>query len=290
MRLYHTAKGALIALAFLVGLSACKKDSDLILSPDQLELGSYLRLVSMGNTTLNLTNQSTAVSMVVSGYGEPIDKVGVYVSTNNTTNRSTWRLVKEFPVDASQQATLSVTTAEIQSALGTPLPNGYETTLYNEVTTTSGKTYSLANTNSEFESSPDYFMGMRWAVKAPCDFDQSVFDGEFTIIVDTWEDYDPGTKVDVAPGPGPNQITIWVYPAAAWGGNDQQGVVIDVNPVDNSINIPEQYVGKYGSTVTTMKSSTGSVNSCSKSIVITGITFNYGGSIYPGYSLTLRQL
>jgi hypothetical protein len=202
MRLYNTAKGALVALAFLVGLAACKKDSDLILSPDQLELGSYLRLVSMGNTTLNLTNQSTAVSMVVSGYGEPIDKVGVYVSTNNTTNRSTWRLVKEFPVDASQQATLSVTTADNSICIREYLyPNPVmKSTVYNEVTTKSGKTYSWPIQTVNL----NHLLTMKWEcdglLKLLVILTRSVFDGEFTIITDTWADYDPGTKVNVAPG------------------------------------------------------------------------------------------
>lgn len=290
MKITSSIKGISLGLALIMGLAACKKSTDLILSPDQLAVGSYLIKDSQGNDTLFLNSPTTPVVFAAHAYGESVNKVIVYVSTNNSIDKTTWKKVKEFPMDASQKVTLSVTPADIASALGSPIPNGAEYTLYNEVTTQGGATYSLANMNTDFEASPDYHMGMRWTVKAPCIWDQSVFTGKFTVITDTWDDYNPGEKVDVQPGPGPNQIQIFVYPSDAFGFN-RQWVTVDVNPVTLATNIPEQFVGTYyPSDDATMYSSTGTVNPCQKTIDITNITFNFSGTKYSGYHLTLKQL
>ncbi|TMI90169.1 MAG: hypothetical protein E6H06_17595 [Bacteroidetes bacterium] len=289
MKITSAIKRISVGIALVAGLAACKKSTDLILSPDQLAVGSYLIEDSQGNDTLFLNSQSTPVVFSVHAYGEQVDKVTVYVSTNNSIDKTTWKKVKEFPVDATQKVTLSVTPAQIAAALGTPIPNGAAYTLYNEATTKSGATYSLANMNTDFEAAPDYHMGMRWNVFAPCLWDNSPFTGQFTVITDTWQDYSPGEKVDVRPGPGANQIQISVYPSDAYGFN-RQWVTIDVNPVTLATNITEQFVGTYyPSDDATMYSSTGTVNPCQKTIDIPGITFNFSGTKYSGYHLTLRQ-
>ena len=291
MKITTAAKGFYIALVLLLGLAACKKKSDLILSSSQLTIGSYLILDSKGNDTLFLNNQSKAVSISVHYKGEKSTLVTVYVSTNNSIDTTTWRKLGEFPLDASGKATLSTTPAQIAAALGRPIPNGAEYTLYNKVTTQSGRTYSLANTNTDFEASPDYHMALRWTVKAPCSWDQSPFNGQFTVITDTWQDFNPGEKIDVRPGPGPNQIQIKAYPAPAYGYN-QQWVTIDVDPVTLATTVSEQLVGFYFPAVnTTMRSPAGggSVNPCNKKIDINNITFNYGGSQYGLYHLVVQQ-
>jgi hypothetical protein len=284
----QTIKTMLIITVFLAGIAACKKSSDLILSPGQLSSdATYLVLDSKGNDTLFLNNPSTPVSISVHAKGATINNIAVYVSSNNSIDKTTWHKIADFPVGTDQTATLSVTPDQIATALGSAIPNGGAYTLYNEVTTTSGATYSLANTNSTFESAPDYHMAMRWDVAAPCSFDQSAFDGQFTIITDTWADYDPGEKVDVQPGPGPNQIQISVYPSDAYGTN-RQWVTVDVDPATNAATVAEQYTGDYdGVGPTTMKASVGQVNSCSKTIELDDVTFDqFGGT----YKLVIKKL
>jgi hypothetical protein len=289
MKITTPIKGISLGFALLIGLVACKKSSDLILSPDQLAVGSYLIFDSKGNDTLFTSSQSTPVVLTVHGYGEVIDKVTVYVSTNNSIDKTTWKKVKEFPVDATQKVTLSVTPAQIVTALGTPLPNGGTIVLYNEVTTKGGATYSLANMNTDFEAAPDYHMGMRWSTIVPCTWDNSQFTGQFTVTLDTWQDFAIGDKVDVRPGPGSNQIQIKAYPSPAYGFNPQW-VTITVNTSTFAINIPEQFVGTYFPTDdATMYSSSGTANPCDKIIDIKSITFNFSGSLYPGYHLTVRK-
>jgi len=296
MKITNAAKGIYMAVVFLVALAACKKEQDdKILSPDQLETAAYLRLDSTINTRLDLTQPTVATSIVVSGYGEQIDKITVYVSPNNSSNKATWKRIKEYTVDASQKATLSVTPAEIATALGLQrLPNGAQYVLFNEITTKSGKVISIANISNDFEPHPAYRMAMRWTVTAPCVYDQTVFTGDFTVITDTWQDFNPGEKVKVEPGPGANQITITAYPAPAYGTN-RKGYVLDVNAAANTVTGKTQIIGDYfpftagGAPFlnTTMTVTAGTVNSCQRTIDLTGVKFSIDGGTY---KLTLRKL
>jgi len=291
MKIKNAAKGIYMAVALLVALAACKKDTDLILSPDQLEVAAYLRLDSTINTRIDLSQTSKPLSIVVSGYGEAIDKVTVYVSPTNSPNKATWKRIKEFTMDANQKATLSVTPAEIATALALQrLPNGAQYVLYNELTTKSGKVISIANTSSDFEPHPAYRMALRWTVTAPCQYDQTVFTGDFTVITDTWQDFNPGERVSVEPGPGANQITITAYPSPAYGTN-RKGYVLDVNAAANTVTGKTQVIGDYGgappSPNTTMTVTAGTVNSCTRTIDLTGVKFSIDAGTY---RLTLRKL
>jgi hypothetical protein len=294
MKITSTIKGIPLGLALIVGLTACKKSSDLILSPDQLAVGSYLIKDSKGNDTLFLNSPTTPVVFSVHVYGETVDKVTVFVSTNNSIDKATWKKIKEFPMDATQKVTLSVTPADIAAALGTPIPNGGAYILYNEVTTKSGATYSLANMNTDFEAAPDYNMGMRWNVFAPCSWDNSVFVGDVVILADNgWADYSAGEVVPDAlqPGPGANQIQIRIYPSPAYGSNPQW-VTVDIDPATLSASISEQFIGNYGSVDATMKTTSpgGQVNPCTGTIDIRNIIIGYGSSDYGPYTLVFKKL
>lgn len=293
MKITSVIKGISLGLVLIMGLAACKKSTDLILSPDQLAVGSYLVKDSQGNDTLFLNNPTTPVVFSVHSYGETVDKVTVFVSTNNSIDKTTWKKVKEFPMDATQKATLSVTPADIAAALGSPIPNGGAFTLYNEVTTHSGATYSLANMNTDFEAAPDYHMGMRWNVFAPCVWDNSTFTGDVVILEDNgWQDYSSGEVVQDAlqPGPGANQIQIRIYPSPAYGSNPQW-VIVDVDPATLSASISEQYIGDYGSVQATMKTTSpgGQVNPCTGTIDIRNIIIGYGGTPYGPYKLVFKK-
>lgn len=293
MRITTITKGITIALFLLVGMLACKKSSDLILSPDQLDShAAYLVLDSKGNDTLFLNNPSKPVTLNVHVYGQKSVLVTVYVSTNNSIDSTTWRKLGEFPVDANGKASLSTTPAQIAAALGRPIPNGAEYTLYNKVTTDGGRTFSLANTNTDFEASAAYNMALRWKVFAPCSWDNTPFSGDAIILEDKgWQDYSTGEVVPNAlqPGPGPNQIQIRIYPSPAYGTNPQW-VIVDVDPNTLKASIIEQPIGNYGSVLATMKTSApgGKVNPCTGIVDLRNVMIGYGSGSYGPYTLIFK--
>ncbi|MEO6455876.1 MAG: hypothetical protein ABIN97_17475 [Ginsengibacter sp.] len=275
-----------ISILLLIGFSCQKKDN--IYDFDKMILGSYLTLVKTNNTTIDFANLATSkVSIQVGSKGSPVEKVNVFVVEGASLDKTKWKLVKSVPF--TEGVILEVSATEIAAAVGAIKP-GSTYTLYNEVVTTDGRKFSSINTDADFEGQAGYKMAMSWTATTTCPYDQSVFTGSFSVTKDTWQDYAIGDLVNVQPGPGANQITIFVYPSPAYGTN-RKGVVINVNPTDRSINIPEQIVGDYGTDTDVAMLGAGSVNSCTKTITITGIVFKQGGAIYAAgpYALTLKQ-
>lgn len=292
----------LIILAVLLSFCfmSCKKTTtDQVMSSDQLGIGSYLWLDSAGSLNLNYAAISTSVSNIyVHGVGEPISKIISYVSnSNNSINKSTWKKIKETtPTD--NKATISVSGTELAAALGvTPsaLSPGVQYTIFNEVVTTSGKVYNINNTNSEFESAPDYHVAFRFTISIVCPFVSGTMTGTYKVIADpNWQDWSPGDLVQVTEGPGANQVNISkVYPNPAYGSVGPTPLVVDVDPATGAASIKTgsatNYWGNYGSYVTYAGSgSSGFVFSCTGriSLKIHIIATVYGDQ---GYSTLILQ-
>lgn len=273
-------------LLLLLAVS-CKKE-DNYYDFENFEIGSYLTLTKSNNLTIKFDDQANSkVSIEVGSKGSPVESVNIYVIEGASLDKTKWKLVKNVPY--TEGVTLEVTPTEISTALGTPIKPGATYTMYNEVVTTDGRKFSSANMDPDFEAQAGYNMAMTWTATTTCPFDRSVFEGDFSVTKDTWEDYDIGELVKVEPGPGANQITIYAYPSPAYGTN-RKGVIIDVDPATSAINIPTQIVGDYGADKDVTMEGVGSVNSCQKQITITGIKFLLGGAVYgSGHALTLKK-
>lgn len=280
----------IIFTAFFAGLVACKKKSDLILSPSQLETGSYLKLDSTVNTNLNYADlNNTSVSIFVSGYGEPVDSVVIYASTNNSTDRATWRRIKAYKT-ANNSAQLVVRATELAAALGIPptsLAPGKQYALFNEVVTASGKRYSVINTESTFETAADYKMALRWRATVICPFVPSQTAGTYTIQVDPWDGAVGQTAVVTTTA---NTVTVtYLYPFA---GPDPgfAPVTINVNPATGVATMPKQTYGGYGPGFQNFTGQgSGYVFSCTGTITLNVNHVSAGGTNYGTYTITLSK-
>jgi hypothetical protein len=275
----------LFIFLILIGF-ACKKDNR-IFDTDNLGIGSYLTLTEEKNTTIDFANlANSTVSISVGSKGAAVEKVNIYISETPTIDKTQWKLLKSVPF--TEGVSLEVTATEIAATLGKAIAPGSTYSLYNEVVTTDGRTFSSANLDSDFEGQAGYNMAMSWTATTTCPYDQTVFDGAFTVERDTWQDYAIGDLVEVKPGPGENKITIFVYPSPAYGSN-RKGVVLDVDGTTGNVTIAKQVVGDYGGDKDVMMEGAGAVNSCQGTITLTNITFYFGNTAYEGYELTLKK-
>jgi hypothetical protein len=287
MILNSTTKAIFLLLSLVVGIVGCKKDSNLILSPSELGIGSYLKLDASANRNINYADiNNTTVSITVSGVGEEADSVVVYVSTNNTTSMSTWRRVKAFKT-TDNKAVLNVKATEIAAALGiapTALTPGRQYILFNEVVTKSGRRFSLQNTNAEFESSADYAMGLRWATTVICPFVPANTNGTYTITRDPWDGAVGETAVVTTTA---NTVTItYLYPYAT-PDPGFAAVTINVDPATGAATMPKQTYGGYGPGFQNFSGQgTGFVFSCTGTITL-NVTHTLGGASYGTYPITL---
>ena len=236
---------AFFALLLLIG-SSCKK-KDLITDFDSLTQGSYLTLQEVVNTNIDYSALNTStVSIKVGSKGSPVDKVNVYVASAPTLDKTQWKLVKAVPF--SEGVSLDVKATEIATALGlqpSQLEPGSQYTLYNEVVTKDGRTFSSVNTDADFEGQAGYNMAMHWTATVICPFTASTFSsGTFVIVTDEWGDYNAGDVVGVAAGPGANQLTLTVYPKPGAGTN-QKSFPVNVNPANGVATVPNTVYGDY---------------------------------------------
>lgn len=255
-------------------------------------VGSYLSFIggtTRGPYSLEYATIATAsASIKVKSVGAPVDKINIYVGTSS--DKSTWKKIKT--VSFTDSATLTVTGAEIASALGvgpSALSPGNTYNLYNEIVTKDGRLFSAENTNDDFQGQASYKMAFTWSVSVFCGFNQSVFKGGFKVVKDGWADFSVGDLVTVSPGPTATQITIIAYPAPQAGGTNRKPIVLDVNPATNAVTVKSQVYGDYPPTNFNLSvRGTGNVNSCTGTITLS-LIHSEGGSDYGTFALILQK-
>lgn len=281
------------ALAFF----ACKKETDQILSADQLGTGSYLYIDKTNANEFNYASIGTsAVSWDGHIVGEAADKVVSYVSSSsNSANKTTWKKIKETQVGGDGKVTISVTGTELATALGiqpTSLSPGNQYVIYNEVVTKTGKVYNYNNTNSDFEAAAAYSMGMRLFSTITCPFDPTGFAGDFEVVSDSWADFNPGEVVKVTAATA-NSITLEAYPAPGVGSN-RVPITVTINPANGRATMARQTYGDYGGTqiaAATSTARTSYIFSCTGDVILyLSHTGPSGSPDYGTYLLRLKKI
>jgi hypothetical protein len=277
----------LIAAMFML---SCNKSKDFY---GELGKGSYLTLISVGNTNVAAADATSTVSMKVSSNGEPVKSVNLYVSPKASLNKTDWKLLKNVPF--SGETTLSTTHAEIATALGLTVGNldpGKVFFLYNELVTEAGQTFSSINTSGpDLETQFAFNTAMKWQATVVCAFEPGPFDNTtFIVIRDDWEDFAPGSEVTVKLGPGANQITLVdVFPTV----DAHVDLVINIDPASGVATVPKYNYGAYsvGGTKYTA-ATTGSSNfvfACTETIDLTLNQQTAGGSNFGNFKLVLKK-
>lgn len=98
---------------------------------------------------------------------------------------------------------------------------------------------------------------------APCLFDPALYtDGDYEVVSDDWGDYAAGTVVAVT------KIDDTHY-SFKYAASNAQPIVMEVNPVDNTITVPAVVYGDYGGIVVTAEGRPGSeVDPCDVSFIV----------------------
>jgi len=276
----------------IVGIHSCTKDT---INGDvsAYEMGAYLvyNQDAPGTQLYDLSDiANSTVSIDVKSVGSPIDAVNVYVGS--ATDGSDWTLIKT--VEFNESATLSVSGAELAAALGQDISDftaGNSFTFFNEVVTTDGRTYSMANTSTDFESQTPYKMAFRWYATIFCAFDASVFTGVFIVDEDGWADYSAGDVIPNAaePGPGENQIMLHVYPSSKYG-TAINPIIVDIDPETNEATVSKQVYGQYNGSAYGDFSveGSGSVNSCT-GVISLSLEHTVAAGTFGTYNLVIRK-
>jgi hypothetical protein len=285
----------LIPVIIFFTIYACKK-GEVISDYNSLKTGSYVKLVKAGNAIINYSNLAgSTVDVTVSEYGDPIDKIKVYVTKGGTSlDKTNWKAIKEFAY--SGETNLAVTATEIAAALGIPpadLETGATYTLYNELITKDGETYDIANTNGGFAGNTNYNMAMTWTAVVVCPFSPAGFTGNFEVLQDDWADFNPGDVVSVTSA-GNDSIVLAAYPNPnpPANGTNKKPITVKINAATGAATVASQTYGDYPGFDTNLKVKTvGSNNWVFSCVGTITLKLNHTGvSNYGDYVLKLKKM
>jgi hypothetical protein len=287
----------LVAIAFMVVGTSCQKEGLALEKPfvdiNFFGKGAYITLNKTVNVNFNYAAISTSkVSVMVDPYnnGVKIKQVKLYVVKSANADPTAWKLVKTVDVNGTTE--LSATGAEVATAIGTPAATlfapGQFYTFYNQVVTEDGRTFDLSNTLGALENASGYNACFRWTAYVVCPFTGGMA-GKYKVIADGWEDWPLGAIVNVADGPGANQVDLsGVYPG---GGYVKNKLVVNVDPATGAASIPRVDYGSYsptGAVYSAAAANAGYIFSCTGYIGLKMEHF-YGTSSYGFYSLILQK-
>jgi hypothetical protein len=245
---------SILPIAIFLLVYSCKK-GEVVQDVKSLGTGTYLKLVTQGNTIIDYANLNTStISQTVTKYGDEIEKIKIYVTKGNVTlNKTLWKAIKEVPYSGDTK--LDVKATEIATALGIP-PTSLETggtyTIYNQAIGKDGRVFDIANINGGFAGNPNYGMAFTWAAVVVCPFNATGFAGNFRVELDEWADFAVGDIVTVDAATA-TSMTMTVYPNPAVGGTNRKQIVVNINAATGAATVASQVYGDYPGFDTNLK-------------------------------------
>ena len=288
---------SIITAATLLFLFGCKK-GDINGAFESQSTGSYVTKVAIGNGIIDYANLGAAkVDVTVKEYGNPVDKIKIFVSKGAaTTDKTKWKAIKEVPYSGDTK--LEVTANEIAAALGIPvtgLEPGATYTMYNQVISKDGQVHDITNMNSAMYGSPNYNTLMTWNAVVVCPFQAAAWGGvgatfSARVLEDGWADYSPGAIISNIKITTATQLT---FPAIFLT-SPARPIVVNINAATGAATVPSQDYGDYPSFgIFNIKAQSSGTNnwvfSCANLITLT-LTHTAGGSGYGTYVLRLQKI
>ncbi|MBS1487281.1 MAG: hypothetical protein JST43_06790 [Bacteroidetes bacterium] len=248
--------------------------------------GVYPYIVGNPSSTLFYYNQPTSAfhaKMALSG-PQPAKQLDVFVVVAGVETH-----VKTITLP---DTTYSVTLNDVATALNQPVANftpGKQVVLRNKLTATDGTLWSKNNTETAagglLSGTVYQNLFQDLVVFVTCPFVATDAAGNYHVVQDDWQDYNPGDPLTVSVVDA-NNIIINEYPATY--GNNHHGLVITVDPNSGVATVTKQLSGGYSTSDTEYTAGSGYVFSCVGYIKLV-LNFTYNGGAYNGNTLIISK-
>jgi len=207
----------------------------------------------------------------------------VVMKNNNKANVKTVKAdITTFPT------AVQVTGQQLIDLFGAPIADGDQFLFGVDITTQAGMLFQAfpATGNAYGTGVANESGGVATTLRflKPCTFVSAAYAGEFLVVSDEWEDYHAGDVINLT------TVSATQF-SFEYGTSPSTPIVITVNPADNSITVPKQSYGKYGSTELFAQSvgTTNSVNPCDNSLQLTLNHTNISGGSYGNFTIKLKK-
>jgi hypothetical protein len=292
MNMKNIIRFNLIALV-VMGFVACRKsDNSKLPDLDRVQM-TVLTPDPASDAFINPVNPASfhtkfAVEVLFENDGPPKSADIVVMKNNNPAN------VKVVKADiTSFPTTVEITGQQLITLFG-PIGGGDQFDIGADVTLASGqKILAFPATGTAYSSGlvqvvgsvkPNSVLTLQYLT--PCAFNADNYNGNFEILQDEWDDYDPGDVIQVTKV----SATQFSFKYAVDAGSAQP-IIVTVDPSNNNASVTKQLYGTYGGTPVHVQSVAGSsVNPCDASATLKlKHTSPSGATDYGTYTIRFRK-
>ncbi|WP_298793816.1 hypothetical protein [uncultured Allomuricauda sp.] len=276
-----------LALAILVG--SCSEDDKLTLEvQDIVTRGAIIRTLNTESGIFQANDLNSAFSITIEEQddenGGLMQSLEVFLTFVDNTddgidNNVSETLYQSIPSSAFTSGSnglpvidLQITLQEALTALGIPsdgFTGGDSFTIRLELVLTDGRSFTNIDATGNVSGGSFFSSPYSYSALLVCPFDQSIFDGNYTVIDDVWADYTPGQSVPVVPGDEPNQVFILSTNNPFITNPSTSYMILEVDPENGNVTIssnePFDY-GTPGAPFPIAVGGTGTVNTCNGAI------------------------
>lgn len=285
-------KKILLLLSVLAGVflfAACKKERTGKL-PDIIEVPMpVIKKEAGGDASIPAATENFVGKFSVDIYfkdGVKPQKLDVVIMKNeNKSNVKVYKAdVTSFPVN------YEITGPELAALFGEELAPGDKFEIGADVTTADGNVYRAfpeggVGYNSNISSLAGASPSIRYAV--PCEFISEMYDGNFVVVVDEWEDFAVGEVVPVT-------LIDETHFSFKLPDANAQPIIIEVDPSDHSTTVAKQISGDgYGAgygpfSVETVPSAQNMIDPCTVSFTVR-LKFTVAAGSFGEYTITMKK-
>ncbi|WP_031426265.1 hypothetical protein [Flavimarina sp. Hel_I_48] len=275
----------ILAFTFLTLIWGCS-DGDRIVDQvfDETTSGGILRTLSTNNGTFDFNDPSIGWSVTLEAQdeqnGDLLQAVNVYAGLyRNTALVGTEEFVKEVPASAFTEGKnglpvgdVIATLTEVANSLGLS-PSDYSSTdefrIRLEYVMTNGQTWSRSDGAGTVLTSSYFKSPYLYTVPFFCSLENaSIFNGDYTVTTDSWEDYTAGDVVPVVYDADNGEYTFHIlatnnpYLVNA----DSAYMIVTIDPSDGSVDVTANEDFDYGGDFVVTVTGEGTVATCTGNI------------------------
>lgn len=249
-------------------------------------------VINGGSASIDLTNlagfQGKFDVKLLYPNGIKPSKLDVVIRKNNVNTN-----IKLIQAGVSTYpTTITITAAQIVSLFGTAIVLGDNYDIGVDIYTASGNKYEAfpvvgaAYGSTGVANQPGFSPTVRYS--AICAYNPSIYQGNFIVVEDAWQDWFPGDIVTFTPI-NATQFS-FIDPFAR---GPLKPVIVTVNPLNNIVTIPRQVVGvdwawaAPGTYVNPTVEGTGTVAPCAQTITLS-MNYGFAASLFGGGPYPLR--
>lgn len=258
--------------------------------------GAALRTVSLSNPGFTTGDASAKIQMTLEvqdpNNGQDTDKIDVYVTfldktPSNGNNPKSEVLLKSIPSSAFvagkrelPYTDLTITIAEFKAKFGltdAQFTGGDQFVVRLAQVLKDGRVFTRANSNSNIVGGAYFSSPFQYTVDVKCPFpNASIFNGNYKVVVDQWEDYAPGDIVPVLYNVANGQYKFRILNTNnPYLNNTSSYYEVTVDPATLTCTVKGNETFDYG-TLKTNATGTGKVSACNGDI---NLTISYSGSL-----------